>query len=82
MSVDATAKTFLGMSEYGRIMLPLSVKGDISFPKSDEVAKVSWRDFEVSLATVNVKGMGDVAYYGDSTYVRAEAPSMTAAFRN
>lgn len=73
MSVDATAKAFLGMSEYGRVILPLSVKGDISFPKSDEAAKVSWRDFEVSLATVNVKGMGDVAYYGDSTYVRAEA---------
>lgn len=82
MSVDATAKTFLGMSEYGRVILPLSVKGDISFPKSDEVAKVSWRDFEVSLATVNVKGMGDVVYYGDSTYVRAEASINDCRVRN
>ena len=72
ISFDASAKAFLGMSQYGRIMLPLDVSGDVRFPKED-VPAVSFKNFRADVATVSMTGLGDVKFYGDSTYLRAEA---------
>ena len=72
MHFDASAKAFAGTSAYGRILLPLAARGDLSLPK-DEVVSVSLRNFEAELATIAMTGDADVKLYGDSTYVRAEA---------
>ncbi len=72
MAVDAEAKAFLGMNEYGRIILPISLNGHLSFPKED-VSTVSVHDFSASAASLTMTGNGIARFYGDSTYVRAEA---------
>ncbi len=72
MAVDAEAKAFLGMNEYGRIILPMSLKGHLSFPK-ENVSAVSVHDFTASAASVTMTGKGLARFYGDSTYIKAEA---------
>ncbi|MGM9742147.1 MAG: hypothetical protein ACI3ZC_03720 [Candidatus Cryptobacteroides sp.] len=71
MHFDASAKAFAGMSSYGRLMLPVGVRGDLSLPKED-VTAISLRNFEADVATFSMTGEGDVKLYPDSTYVRAE----------
>lgn len=72
MHFDASAKAFAGTSSYGRIKLPLALRGDLSLPK-DEVTSISLRNVEAELATIKMTADGDVKLYQDSTYVRAEA---------
>lgn len=72
MHFDASARAYAGMSRYGRLIVPVGVRGDLSLPKED-VTAVSLRNFEADLAMVTMTGEGDVKLYPDSTYIRAEA---------
>lgn len=72
MAFDASAKTFLGMSEYGRIILPVSLSGNLHFPNLNYDA-VSLSDVDLKVATIEMKANADVRMCGDSTYLRAEA---------
>ncbi len=72
MHFDAGAKVFLGMNSYGRLILPVSLKGVLNFPSAD-VPEVSLKNLEAGVATVRMTGEGLAKFYGDSTYVRAEA---------
>lgn len=72
MHFDAAAKAFAGTSSYGRIILPLALRGDVSLPK-DEVTAISLRNVEADLAEIEMTAEADLKLYKDSTYVRAEA---------
>ena len=72
MHFDAAAKAFAGTSSYGRIILPLDLRGDISLPK-DEVTAISLRNVEAGLAGIAMTADADLKLYRDSTYIRAEA---------
>lgn len=72
MHFDASAKAFAGTGSYGRIMLPIALRGDLSLPK-DDVTAISLRNVEAELATLGITAEADVKLYQDSTYVRAEA---------
>lgn len=71
MAFDAGAKAFAGMSEYGRVIVPVEMKGRVRFPK-ESVPSVEMPEFEAKVASVSMTGNGTARYYGDSTYVRAE----------
>lgn len=71
MTVDAGAKAFMGTNEYGRIILPMELKGTLRFPKED-VPAVSVSNLKADIAMLSVTGEGEAKYYGDSTYVKAE----------
>lgn len=72
MEFDAEAKTFLGMSEYGRIMVPLGLKGHLSISDGDVPGAVL-HDFTADVATVSMTGKGEAKFYPDSTYLKGEA---------
>ncbi|MGN1233655.1 MAG: hypothetical protein ACI4UJ_09470 [Candidatus Cryptobacteroides sp.] len=72
MHFDAAAKAFAGTSSYGRIMLPLALRGDVSLPE-DEVPAISLRNVEAGLAGIEMTADADLKLYRDSTYIRAEA---------
>ena len=71
MEFDAGAKAFAGMSEYGRVIVPVSLKGKVSFPKED-VPSVEVHDLRADVASLTMTGNGVARFYGDSTYVKAE----------
>ncbi|MGM9739879.1 MAG: hypothetical protein ACI3ZP_04675 [Candidatus Cryptobacteroides sp.] len=72
MHFDAAAKAFAGTSSYGRIILPLALRGDVSLPK-DEVTALSLRNVGAELAGIGMTAEADLKLYRDSTYIRAEA---------
>ena len=53
MHFDAAAKAFAGTSSYGRIILPLALRGDVSLPE-DEVTAISLRNVEADLAEIEM----------------------------
>ena len=72
MLFDAGAKAFFGMSEYGRIMVPMALKGNVRLPKGD-VPSVVLDEFRADVATVTMTGKGEARFLGDSTYLKGEA---------
>ena len=72
MEFDACAKAFAGMSEYGRVMVPVSLNGKVRLP-DEKVPSVEINDLRAEVASLTMTGNGMARFYGDSTYVKAEA---------
>ena len=51
VTVDAAAKTFMATNGYGRMMIPVSMNGNIEFPEDREGAIVT-RNFIVDIASI------------------------------
>lgn len=71
IAFDAGAKAFLGMSDYGRVMLPLGLKGHASIA-GGKVPDVTLHDFEADVAAISMTGNGRATFYADSTYIKSE----------
>ena len=72
MAFSVNAKTFLGMNDYGRLLIPVSLSGKLNFPNND-FKTLALKDFRADVATVTLTGNADAKFLGDSTYLRAEA---------
>ncbi len=72
IAFDAGAKAFLGMSEYGRVIVPLGLKGHVSV-NDTQVPEVVLHDFKADVATISMTGKGEARFLADSTYLKAEA---------
>lgn len=72
MHFNAEARVAAGMSQYGRIVVPVALKGDLNFPEED-VPALSLKNFQLDVATLTMTGLTDAKFYRDSTYLRAEA---------
>ena len=59
MDVDAKAKTFMATRNYGRIRVPIDIKGTVSFPK-DSIPAVSVRNLDVNIATIPIHADADI----------------------
>lgn len=72
MDFTASAKAFLGMNEYGRLIVPMSMSGSVSFPESG-LDHFLLNNMNMKSACVEMTGNADIRALGDSTYIRAEA---------
>lgn len=68
MDVDAKAKTFMATRNFGRIRIPIDIKGTVSFPK-DSVPAVSARNFDLNVATIPIHADADIRLMSDRTGV-------------
>ena len=59
--IDAAAKTFMATNGYGRMMIPVSVKGEVDFPK-DAASDVSVRKLNVTIASVPLLADADLKF--------------------
>ncbi len=67
ITVDAAAKVAAGFNEFGRVSLPLSVKGSMAFPE-DSVFSVDLYDMSVNLSSFIFTADGKVKFKTDSLY--------------
>ncbi len=73
MSFSAQANTFLGLSSFGRMEIPIKMSGKLFFPKEGKHSAVALEDFKAQIATIPIEGKGEAIFYGDSTFVKANA---------
>ena len=59
VTVDAAAKTFMATNGYGRMMIPVSMNGDIEFPKENE-GHILTKDFIVDIASIPIIADADI----------------------
>lgn len=71
MAFKASAKTYLGLKGYGRIVIPLDMSGKLDFPKS-KYPEIELKDFKADIASIPFNGEGKVILYDDSTFVKAK----------
>ncbi|MCR5003677.1 MAG: hypothetical protein K5984_04840 [Bacteroidales bacterium] len=69
MDVNARAKAFLATNGFGRMMIPINMDGELSFPKS---RAVSLREFKADIATLEILGEADVELKKNTTKVKAD----------
>jgi hypothetical protein len=73
MSFSAQANTFLGLSSFGRMEIPIEMSGKLFFPKERRHSAVALEDFKAQIATIPIEGKGEAIFYGDSTFIKANA---------
>ena len=59
VTVDAAAKTFMATNGYGRMMIPVSMNGDIEFPKEYE-GHILTKNFIVDIASIPIIADADI----------------------
>ena len=67
MDFKANAKAFLALRDFGRMMVPIDMSGELSFPKSKAIVL---KDFKADIATVSLNGEGELEL-GKKTRVKA-----------
>lgn len=70
MDFSADAKAFLATRAFGRMRVPISMEGAVSFPK-DTVTAISLRNFNANIATIPIHAHADVRLHEDKTGVQA-----------
>ena len=71
--LDAAATARIMNSSLGRLNVPVSLESRFSLPEAEEGFAVSVESLDLKVAPVHLTGCGDAVFYGDSTFVRAEA---------
>lgn len=71
IDLNASATTYMAMSSYGRMRLPLDIEAEVAFPR-DSVFSVDVRKFRATVADIPLKANGYISY-GDRLYVKGTA---------
>lgn len=71
MDFSADAKAFLATRAFGRMRVPITMDGAVSFPK-DTVTAVSLRNFNANIATIPIHAHADVRLHEGKTGVQAK----------
>lgn len=71
MDFSADAKAFLATRAFGRMRVPISMKGSVSFPK-DTVTAISLDNFNADIASIPVLAHADVRLHEGRTGVAAK----------
>jgi len=72
LAFSAQAKTYLGLNGFGRLEIPIDLNGKVFFPKSRKNT-IALEDFKAKIATIPITGKGEAVFYGDSTFIKANA---------
>ena len=70
MDFSADAKAFLATRAFGRMRVPISMEGAVSFPK-DTVTAISLKEFNANIATIPIHAHADVRLHEGKTGVQA-----------
>ena len=74
VSLSADAKAFLSLRSAGRMRVPVHLEADAAFPKrADEALEAQVDRLALQVATIDLKGSGDVVFHPDSTEIKADA---------
>ena len=74
VSLSADAKAFLSMRSAGRMRVPVHLEADAAFPKrADEALEAQVDRLALKVATIDLKGNGNVVFHPDSTEIKADA---------
>lgn len=71
MDFSADAKAFLATRAFGRMRVPISMDGSVSFPK-DTVTAISLHNFNANIATIPLHAHADVRLHDGKTGVQAK----------
>ena len=66
------ATTYLAMSSYGRMKLPVSIESEISFPEGS-ARHIAIDRFEAGLADIPLSARADIKFGKDSIYIKGHA---------
>ena len=73
LDLDMAARTFLATQQFGRMTVPVRIKGSGCMPeRADSAMAVSVKDLLLNVASLEMTGFGDAVLYPDSTFLRAE----------
>lgn len=70
MDFSADAKAFLATRAFGRMKVPVSMEGTVSFPK-DTVTAISLENFNADIATIPIHAHADVRLHEGKTGINA-----------
>ena len=74
ISLAADAKAFLATRSSGRMRIPVHLEADAAFPeRPDDHLEVQVDRLGLKVATIDLKGNGNVVFHPDSTGIRADA---------
>ena len=74
VSLSADAKAFLSTRSAGRMRVPVHLEADAAFPeRADDALEVQVDRLGLKVATIDLKGNGDVVFHPDSTEIKADA---------
>lgn len=65
----ALATAYLAMNAYGRMKVPVVMDARLTFPE-DTVRKIRIEHFNAEFADIPISAQGDVAFKGDSLYIK------------
>ena len=68
---SADAKTFLATRAFGRMRIPITLRGAASFPK-DSVTAISLRRFNAEIASIPIKAEADIRLFEGKTGIDAK----------
>lgn len=68
IDLSAQAKTFVGTRALGRITIPIALNAGITFPE-DTIPAVSVEHFNLSVASLPIKGNAHLRFNNGSTYI-------------
>ena len=71
LDLNASATTYMAMSSYGRMRLPIDLSAEIGFPK-DSVFAVEVRNLRAKAADIPLRADAYISY-GDRLYIRGDA---------
>ena len=71
MDFKADAKAFLATRAFGRMRVPITLDGAVSFPK-DTVTAISLQNFNANIATIPIHAHADVRLHEGKTGVQAK----------
>ena len=74
VSLAADAKAFLATRSSGRMRVPVHLEADAAFPeRPDGALEAQVERLALQVATIDLKGSGDVVFHKDSTAIKADA---------
>jgi len=72
VNVDALAKTFLATSSFGRVKIPVSINGSLTFPK-DSIPAVCTDGMQISIMNIPITADADIRFNKAFTAIKADA---------
>ena len=72
LDIHANARTTLATQALGRLDVPIRLDGSVSFPE-DSVFAVDINHFNADIATIPIDLNGNLRFYDDKVYVKADA---------
>lgn len=74
MDIKTEARLFMATGSFGRIAVPVSLAASGNMPeREDEATAISVKSMNLKVTSLEMTGNGDVVFYPDSTFIKAEA---------